>query len=62
MSGERIEAVEAGALTGRPLRAFDFVMAAFVTILLLSNVLGAGKVATIDLPGIGAWPFGAGSS
>jgi uncharacterized integral membrane protein (TIGR00697 family) len=42
------------------LRAFDFVMAAFVTILLLSNVLGAGKVATVDLPGIGAWPFGAG--
>src|SRR3546814_9345061 len=35
-------------------------MAAFVTILLLSNVLGAGKVAVIDLPGIGDWPFGAG--
>jgi len=60
MSGERIEQVEAAALAGRPLRAFDFVMAAFVTILLLSNVLGAGKVATIDLPGVGAWPFGAG--
>jgi hypothetical protein len=27
---------------------------------LLSNVLGAGKIATIDIPGIGAWPFGAG--
>src|ERR687893_23122 len=35
-------------------------MAAFVTILLLSNVLGAGKVAKVDLPGIGDWPFGAG--
>src|SRR3546814_15136460 len=35
-------------------------MAAFVTILLLSNVLGSGKVAVIDLPGIGDWPFGAG--
>jgi uncharacterized integral membrane protein (TIGR00697 family) len=35
-------------------------MAAFVTILLLSNVLGAGKVATITLPVIGDWPFGAG--
>ena len=35
-------------------------MAAFVTVLLLSNVLGAGKVAVIDLPGIGEWPFGAG--
>ena len=53
-------AISAEALRERPLRYFDFVMAAFVTILLLSNVLGAGKVATIDLPGIGAWPFGAG--
>jgi hypothetical protein len=35
-------------------------MAAFVAILLLSNVLGAGKVANITLPGIGDWPFGAG--
>jgi queuosine precursor transporter len=57
---EQIRTVEAGMLKGRPLRSFDFVMAAFVTILLLSNVLGAGKVATVDLPGIGAWPFGAG--
>src|SRR5881396_3805041 len=29
-------------------------------ILLLSNVIGAGKVAQIVLPGIGPWPFGAG--
>src|ERR1043166_8458489 len=60
MSGARIEHVEAAALTGRPLRYFDYVMAAFVTILLLSNVLGAGKVAVVNLPGIGPWPFGAG--
>jgi len=40
-------------------RHFDFVMAAFVAILLLSNVLGAGKVAVIELPW-GPWPFGAG--
>jgi hypothetical protein len=52
--------VEAGALHDRRLRYFDFVMVAFVTILLLSNVLGAGKVATVDLPVIGDWPFGAG--
>ena len=45
---------------GRRLRYYDFVMAAFVAILLLSNVLGAGKVATLPLPGIGDWPFGAG--
>ncbi|WP_165321494.1 queuosine precursor transporter [Rhizorhabdus phycosphaerae] len=51
---------DAEAYRGRHFRYFDFVMAAFVTILLLSNVLGAGKVATVDLPGIGDWPFGAG--
>lgn len=44
----------------RPFRYFDLVMAAFVTILLLSNVIGAGKVAVLDLPAIGAWEFGAG--
>jgi uncharacterized integral membrane protein (TIGR00697 family) len=44
----------------RSFRYFDFMMAAFVTILLLSNVIGAGKVAVVDLPGIGPWPFGAG--
>jgi queuosine precursor transporter len=60
MDGEGIKNVEATALEGRRFRYFDFVMAAFVTILLLSNVLGAGKVAVIDLPGIGTWPFGAG--
>jgi uncharacterized integral membrane protein (TIGR00697 family) len=60
MDGEGIRSVDAAALGGRRLRTFDFVMAAFVTILLLSNVLGAGKVAVIELPGIGTWPFGAG--
>lgn len=52
--------LDANAMQGRHFRYFDFVMAAFVTILLLSNVLGAGKVALVDLPGIGPWPFGAG--
>jgi queuosine precursor transporter len=52
--------VEAVVLQGRRLRYFDFVMAAFVTVLLLSNVLGAGKVAVVELPWIGTWPFGAG--
>jgi queuosine precursor transporter len=36
-------------------RNFDIVMAAFVAILLLSNVIGAAKVATL-----GGWEFGAG--
>ncbi|AKH42345.1 hypothetical protein FHS61_000115 [Altererythrobacter atlanticus] len=44
----------------RAFRYFDYVMAAFVAILLLSNVLGAGKVAEVDLPFVGLWPFGAG--
>jgi len=52
--------VEAREVAHRRFRYFDLVMAAFVTILLLSNVIGAGKVATVDLPGIGDWPFGAG--
>lgn len=60
MQGEQPRTIDAAALKGAPLRYFDFVMAAFVTILLLSNVIGAGKVATITLPGIGPWPFGAG--
>ena len=58
--GARLRHVEAHELAERRFRYFDFVMAAFVAILLLSNVIGAGKIATIDLPGIGAWPFGAG--
>ena len=52
-------ATEAGA-TGVSLRHYDFVMAAFVAILLLSNVIGAGKVAVVTLPLVGPWPFGAG--
>lgn len=52
--------IAAGDIAGRELRYFDFVMAAFVAILLLSNVIGAGKVAQVWLPGIGYWPFGAG--
>lgn len=42
------------------LRYFDFIMAAFVTILLLSNLIGAAKRSEIDLPLIGQWSFGAG--
>jgi queuosine precursor transporter len=45
----------ASAATVRQFRAFDIVMAAFVAILLLSNVIGAGKVASL-----GGWTFGAG--
>lgn len=52
--------VSAEWLHGRNLRYYDYIMAAFVAVLLLSNVLGAGKVAQIWVPGLGYWPFGAG--
>jgi uncharacterized integral membrane protein (TIGR00697 family) len=47
--------IEARALQGRTLRYYDFVMAAFVAILLLSNVIGAAKLSTV-----GGYTFGAG--
>ncbi len=48
-------------IVGGHFRYYDFVMAAFVAILLLSNVIGAGKVAQIWLPFWDIyWPFGAG--
>ena len=50
------KAVDARSVAG--FRYFDFVMAAFVAILLLSNVIGAGKVAA--LPWAGGFVFGAG--
>jgi uncharacterized integral membrane protein (TIGR00697 family) len=51
---------DAADTAGHKFRYYDFTMAAFVAILLLSNVLGAGKVAQVWLPGVGWWPFGAG--
>lgn len=41
-------------------RYYDLAMAAFVTILLLSNLIGASKPSYITLPGGGIWSFGAG--
>jgi uncharacterized integral membrane protein (TIGR00697 family) len=55
-----LKRVTAREMRGEHFRYFDFVMVAFVVILVLSNVVGAGKRAVIDLPGIGVWPFGAG--
>lgn len=46
--------------TSRHYRYYDFVMAAFVAILLLSNLVGAAKIAVLDLPLIGPFEFGAG--
>jgi uncharacterized integral membrane protein (TIGR00697 family) len=55
MGGDGIKAVDAAALAGARLRYFDFVMAAFCVVLVLSNVVGAAKVATF-----GGFTFGAG--
>lgn len=53
------QAVDAADLGRAPLRYFDFTMAAFVTILLLSNVIGAAKMAQVTIAGR-PWTFGAG--
>jgi uncharacterized integral membrane protein (TIGR00697 family) len=58
--GEGLKRVEARELHGAHFRYFDFVMVAMVVVLLLSNVIGAEKRSFVNLPGIGAWPFGAG--
>lgn len=47
--------VSAASIGERPLRFYDFVMAAFVAVLLLSNVIGAAKLAQV-----GGFVFGAG--
>ena len=41
-------------------RYFPYVMAAFVAILLLSNIIGASKPSYVVLPFVGQWAFGAG--
>lgn len=51
-------------MTNTPLRKtyryYDFIVAAFVTVLLCSNLIGAGKAAQIELPYVGTVVFGAG--
>ena len=44
----------------RHFRYFDYLMAAFVAILLLSNIIGASKPSYIVLPDGSQWAFGAG--
>jgi uncharacterized integral membrane protein (TIGR00697 family) len=53
MSEQQLSAVEASSV--RQFRAYDVVMAAFVAILLLSNLIGAAKLSTL-----GGFTFGAG--
>ena len=53
----KIEGNEAAATR---FRYFPYLMAAFVAILLLSNVIGASKPSYLTLPGGTQWAFGAG--
>lgn len=55
-----VRAVEAREISGRRLRYYDYCMAAFAVLLICSNLIGAGKVATLSLPLVGAVTFGAG--
>lgn len=55
-----VVAVTAAAIRGERLRFYDYFMAAFAVILICSNLIGAAKVATVDLPLVGVISFGAG--
>ncbi len=44
----------------RPYRYYDLVMAAFVVVLICSNLIGPAKIAQVTLPLLGAVTFGAG--
>ena len=46
--------------TRKSYRYYDFIVAAFVTVLLCSNLIGAGKAAQVELPFFGTVVFGAG--
>lgn len=59
MQDSSIISRSASDLAGRQFRYYDFVMAAFVAILLLSNIIGAAKPAVLTISGA-QWIFGAG--
>ncbi|MBW8755450.1 MAG: queuosine precursor transporter [Sphingomonadales bacterium] len=52
--------IDGSAGARRHFRYFDYAMAAFVAILLLSNLIGAAKLAEINVPILGSVKFGAG--
>lgn len=52
--------IEGGEAAQRHFRYYDLIMAAFVAILLLSNIIGAAKPSYVTLPGGTEWSFGAG--
>lgn len=57
---EHTKRIEGQAGGRRHFRYLDYLMAAFVAILLLSNLIGASKPSYITLPGGMEWSFGAG--
>lgn len=58
--GDQPQRMSADDVARGQFRYFDFVMVAFVVILLLSNLIGASKRSELDLPLLGLWSFGAG--
>jgi len=48
------------AAVGRQFKYYEFVMVAFVVILVCSNLIGPAKIAQMDLPLLGVVTFGAG--
>jgi len=58
--GSSSQITRVSAPSQRGFRYYDFVMVAFVAILLLSNIIGASKRSVIDVPFLGEWAFGAG--
>lgn len=50
----------AGMSARVPYRYYEFVMAAFVVVLVCSNLIGPAKIAQLDVPLLGAVTFGAG--
>lgn len=55
MANTQLERLKGDTLSGRRFRYYDFVMAAFVAILLLSNIIGAAKLTFVE---IDWWPSG----
>lgn len=59
-ANDPVQRIEGRAGARAQFRYFDLVMAAFVAILLLSNIIGASKPSYVTLPGGMTWSFGAG--
>ena len=59
MQDASVQSERASAVANHQFRYYDFVMAAFVAVLLLSNVIGAAKPSVINVVGTD-WVFGAG--